>query len=134
MSGQEEEARRWLRYASEDLLTAERIAASRTMPPRNACYHAQQTAEKALKAALVFLQTPFPFRHDLNELRDLLPSGWSVKVQYPNLSPLTLWVVEARYPSNLPDATKADARSAVRQARAVYESVRADLIAHGFTP
>lgn len=133
MSVQNEEARQWLRYAAEDLVTAERIAASRTMPPRNACYHAQQTAEKAIKAALVFLQIPFPFRHDLDFLRDLLPTDWSVKAHHPNLSTLTIWVVEARYPSGFPDASKADARAAIRQARSVYESVRTDLVARGLT-
>ena len=83
---------------------------------------------------MIFLQIRFPFRHDLNELRDLLPAGWNVKTQHPNLSGLTLWVVEARYPSGLPDATRADARTAVREARTVYETIRADMIAHGFTP
>jgi HEPN domain-containing protein len=120
-------------YAAEDLVTAEKIARSRTMPPRNACYHAQQTVEKALKAALIFRQIRFPFRHDLNELRDLLPTGWNVKTQHPNLSALTLWVVEARYPSGLPDATRGEAQAAVREARRVYETIRADMIGHGFT-
>lgn len=101
------------------------------MPPRNACYHAQQTAEKAFKAALVFLGVPFPFRHDLDFLRDLLPPGWDVKSRYPNLSALTIWVTEARYPSGSPDASRADARAAIRQARAVYQSVRTDLLSHG---
>ena len=101
------------------------------MPPRNACYHAQQTAEKAIKAALVFLRIPFPFRHDLDFLRDLLPTGWRVKTEHPDLSMLTIWVTEARYPHDSPDASKADARAAHRQARAVYESVRADLASHG---
>jgi HEPN domain-containing protein len=133
MSVQGEEARRWLRYAAEDLVTAERIAASRTMPPRNACYHSQQAAEKAIKAALVFLQIPFPFRHDLDFLRDLLPAGWSVKIYHPDLAPLTAWVAEARYPTELPDADKADARAAIRQARAVYQTVHTDLFAHGLS-
>lgn len=131
MSEQDEEARQWLRYAAEDLVTAERIAASRTMPPRNACYHAQQAAEKAIKAALVFLQIPFPFRHDLDFLRDLLPTGWRVKTQHPDLSARTIWVAEARYPSGSPDASRADARVAIRLARAVYEVVCADFVAHG---
>jgi hypothetical protein len=39
----------------------------------------------------------------------------------------------ARYPSGFPDATKVDARVAVKQARAVYESIQADLIAPGLS-
>ncbi len=61
MTDQEKEARRWLRYAGEDLVTAERIATSRTMPPRNACYHAQQAVEKLLKAVLIFAKIGFAF-------------------------------------------------------------------------
>ncbi len=97
------------------------------------CYHAQQAVEKVLKAALIFAQIGFAFRHDLDFLRDLLPPNWNVKRQYPDLSVLTQWAVEARYPSDLPDATKADARVAVRQARAIYESVCTNLAAHGLT-
>jgi len=89
MTDQEKEARRWLRYVGEDLVTAERIAASRTMPPLNACYHAQQAVEKSLKAALIFAKIGFAFRHDLDFLRDLLPPNWNVKWQYPNLSVVT---------------------------------------------
>jgi len=31
------------------------------MPPRNACYHAQQAVEKLLKAALIFAKIGFAF-------------------------------------------------------------------------
>jgi HEPN domain-containing protein len=42
------------------------------------CYHAQQAVEKALKGALTYLQIAFPFTHDLDRLRDLIPSTWDV--------------------------------------------------------
>ena len=64
---------RWLRYAREDLITAETPLRQPHVPPRQACWHAQQAAEKALKAALIFLQIDFRRTHDLNVLRDLLP-------------------------------------------------------------
>jgi len=75
MTEHEQEIHRWLRYAREDLMAAEEMNAATSLPPRHACYLAQQAAEKALKAALIFLQVEFPFRHDLDELRDLLPEG-----------------------------------------------------------
>jgi hypothetical protein len=46
---------------------------------------------------------------------------------------LTQWAVEARYPGDWPDATEEDARFAVQQARAVWQSVCRDLTSHGFT-
>lgn len=54
------EARRWLRYAQEDLVAAEAMVGQPKMAPRHACWLAQQAAEKALKAVLVFLQIDFP--------------------------------------------------------------------------
>jgi len=125
-----EEARRRLRYASEDLAAASDMLAHAHGASRHVCWLAQQAAEKALKAALIFLQVDFPWRHDLDALRDLLPAGWQVKEDAPDLAGLTEWAVAARYPTDLPDATSADAEAALRQASAVYEAVAADLRWH----
>lgn len=48
-----DEARRWLRFATEDLDVAQRLLIADEAPSRHACSLAQQAAEKALKAALV---------------------------------------------------------------------------------
>ena len=37
------------------------------------CFHAQQSAEKAIKAALVLHNVPFPKTHNISTLLDLLP-------------------------------------------------------------
>jgi HEPN domain-containing protein len=87
--------------------------------------------EKAIKAALVFLQADFPRRHDLDVLRNLLPDGWSLREEHPDLASLSEWSVEARYPGDWPEATRADASEAVRQADAVWSSVRLDLVRRG---
>ena len=110
------EVQRWLRYAQEDLVAAELLVGQRTIAPRHVCWLAQQAAEKALKAVLVFLQIDFPRRHDLDALRHLIPAGWQLKEEHPDLADRTEWAVEARYPGDCPDATEEDARSAVRTA------------------
>ena len=46
---------RWIRYAEEDLITAETLLRHPHVPPRQSCWCAQQSAEKALKAVLIFL-------------------------------------------------------------------------------
>ena len=127
------EAQRWLRYAQEDLIAAESLVGQRTIASRHICWLAQQAAEKALKAVLVFLQTDFPRRHDLDALRNLIPVGWQLKEEHPDLADLTEWAVEARYPGDWPDAIEEDARAAVQRARAVWQSVCRDLASHGFT-
>jgi HEPN domain-containing protein len=127
------EVRRWLRFAREDLNGAETLLADEGFVPRHVCWLAQQAAEKALKGALASQEIPFPFRHDLDALRNLLPDGWEVKRQHPDLAELTEWAVEARYPGDWPDATVEDARRAAVQARAVYDCVIADLLRHGIS-
>lgn len=77
------------------------------------------------------MQVDFPRQHDLDMLRNLIPSGWQVKEEHPDLADLTEWAVEARYPGEWPDATETDAHAAVRQARAVWESVCADFALRG---
>ncbi len=68
------EVRRWIRFAREDLEAAEALLAAGEFRPRHVCWLAQQAAEKALKGALASQQIPFPFRHDLDALRNLLPA------------------------------------------------------------
>jgi HEPN domain-containing protein len=73
------ETRRWLRYARQDLVAAEAMLGRSDMWPRRVCWLAQQAAEKAIKAVLVFLQIDFPRSHDLDALRNLVPDGWQLK-------------------------------------------------------
>jgi HEPN domain-containing protein len=91
----EEEARRWIRYALEDLSEAELQVERSESVPRHACWLSKQAVEKVLKSILVFLQIPFPRKHDLDALRNLIPEGWSVKESFPDLAELTEWAVEA---------------------------------------
>jgi HEPN domain-containing protein len=58
----------WVDYAMEDLELARRALAPPRAMPRGAFYHAQQSAEKFLKAFLVFRRATFPRVHDLEYL------------------------------------------------------------------
>ncbi len=126
------EARRWLRFAREDLAAAEATIEQSDVAPRHVCWLAQQAAEKAIKAVLVLLQIDFPKTHDLDALRNLVPEDWQVKRDHPDLAGLTEWAVEARYPGDWPEALEKDARSAVERARGVWTSVEADFTSRGF--
>lgn len=126
-----QEARRWLRFATEDLIGAQGMIADHSMAPCLACTLAQQAAEKAIKAALIFLQIDFPYRHDLETLRGLLPAGWDIKTGHEYIGDLTDWIVEGRYPGDWPEATEEEARDAVQQAGAVVQSIATDLRLRG---
>jgi HEPN domain-containing protein len=123
--------KRWLRFAQDDLQLAENVAATGDYAPHIVCFHAQQCAEKALKAILVSLQIAFPFRHDLDNILALVPSNWHVASAYADLSWLTQWATVGRYPGNWPEAIDRDARDAAALARDVWETVLNDLERHG---
>ncbi len=127
------EVARWVRYARDDLKVAE-VILEHSQVPRAACFNAQQCAEKSIKASLVFLQIPFRRTHDLELLCKGLPEGWTLGEDPARLSSLSDWAVEPRYPGDLMEATEADARNAVEQARDVYETTLEDLKRHGYEP
>jgi hypothetical protein len=55
----------WLAHAESDLNLA-RLAKDRdNVLPEQVCFHAQQAAEKALKAVLLHHKIEFPFIHDI---------------------------------------------------------------------
>ncbi len=116
----------WLRYATEDLETAERMLEGKGFALRWACYLAQQAAEKAIKASLVSVGITFPFIHDLVKLRDLIPAGMEVAGLEGDLSSLSEWAEAGRYPPEQ-EASESDAREAVALARAIVDAARADI-------
>ena len=126
-----ERTARWLRYAKEDLTTAEILLKQPHLPPRQAYWWAQQTIEKALKAVLIFGQIDFLNTDDLNILWNLVPDGWQFKTVQLGIVDLTGRIGDVRYPGDTPEPTKVDASEAVEHARAVWTSVSAELAQHG---
>ena len=64
-------AREWLTRSEHDLRVARYLLTMPDPPPESVGFHAQQCAEKALKAYLTFHRVSFERRHDLNYLIDL---------------------------------------------------------------
>ena len=117
------DALRWLRYSTEDLDVARVLLASSPLVPRHVCWLAQQSAEKALKAALVLEDIAFPFTHDLDALRNRLPESWPVHTTHSDLAELTQRAVETRYPVDWPKVIEEDAASEASEAPALHGSV-----------
>ena len=120
----------WLAFALGDL-DAARARPGRAQRPRIVAFHAQQAAEKALKAALVLSDIDPPRTHDLDALRNLLPAGWRVVRQHPDLAALSRPAVDARYPDDLTPVSAIQAATAVRQAMAIVRTVREDFAHRG---
>ncbi|MBI4626106.1 MAG: HEPN domain-containing protein [Verrucomicrobia bacterium] len=124
MSAAESEAERWLRYAREDLRTAQALLRDpESLIPRHACWLAQQATEKAIKTLFVRAQIDFPRTHDLDLLWSKLPAATRAAIQSDALAELSEWAVESRYPGDWPDADAADARAAVAAAANVCAQV-----------
>ena len=88
----------WIALAEEDYLLA-RSALHRKKPLRyGACFHAQQCAEKYLKAVLVLHRKAFPKTHDLLALSDLCAqAGVIVPIDPDELDRLSAHAVQVRY-------------------------------------
>jgi len=117
----------WIEKAEEDYRTAEREARVRKAPSYNVvCFHAQQCAEKYLKALLMHHQIPFRLIHDLEVLLGLvIPISPDLEVIRDRFLLLNDYAVDVRYPGE--SATKDEARAAVKAMRTVRALIRPKL-------
>jgi HEPN domain-containing protein len=116
--------RQWIEKAEGDLFTAEHLlTVGQQCPFAVVGFHAQQCAEKYIKALLVSLSINFPKIHDIGELTRLLPSGYSMPLEKSQQEQLTDYATVGRYPGWEP-VTQAGAEEAVVLARNVREAVR----------
>ncbi len=116
--------REWLRKAAGDLAAARHLLLGGDRLGPSAAFHAQQAAEKALKAVLVWHGREVPRTHDLAYLVDLIAS------EEPELADavrrsvtLTPYGVEARYPGDLPEPSPTEVRTAVDLAEEIVRAV-----------
>lgn len=97
--------REWIGKAEGDLATAERELRARKQPNYDAaCFHAQQCAEKYLKALLQEKDLPPAKTHNLVALLDQVLSARSaLELLRPDLQRLNLYAVQVRYPGEAAD-------------------------------
>lgn len=103
------ESEAWLKKAAEDWLSASWLLEEDSPVVTPALFHLQQCAEKLLKACIAEQGSRFEKRHDLTYLLSI--------IQEPNLLPyadlldeLTPFAVEFRYPGDLPEISRNEAR------------------------
>jgi len=110
----------WLVHAESDLNLARVARERKDVLPEQVCFHAQQAAEKSLKAALLFKRIEFPLVHDLETLIGLLhENSVSFPPEIRDAGSLTPYAVEARYPGHLEEITPSDVDEAIRLAEAI---------------
>jgi len=113
----------WVAHVEEDYAVARSALRRKPAFTYTACFHAQQSAEKYLKALLVAKGHPFSRVHDLLILNDeCVRSGIFVDVSEDQLSSLSHYAVLVRYPGD--DPTPEETRRAVEIAKFVRRFVR----------
>jgi HEPN domain-containing protein len=91
-------------------------------------FHAEQAAEKFIKAFLVAKQVEFPKTHDLGRLLDLVATvDGALATELVPAVDLTDYGVDVRYPGDLPMLSADDVRQAVETATLVREHVTSRL-------
>lgn len=117
----------WVAKAEGDFYLAVNAMKSRSRHvPDGVCFHSQQCVEKHLKARLVEAGVAPPRSHDLPELlKLLLPIEPLWSAWRSALGALTFYAVPFRYPGQ--NATRADARQALRHCRSIRKEVRLSL-------
>jgi HEPN domain-containing protein len=124
-------AKEWLLYADEDLrLARHAFKLKSAIPYKLIAYHAQQCAEKCLKAYLVFNDIDFPFTHNISALLELCSpaADWAVDLEDAKI--LSVYAITARYPGTY-KVTKRDAVEAVEIAACVRAILRKALKQEG---
>lgn len=127
-----QKVRQWTDFAEEDLRLAEHgLCMGEESPHRLVAYHAQQCAEKYLKAYLVPAGNDFPFTHNVSLLLELCEEQptWAQRLQAAE--GLSRYAITTRYPGEDRRVTPQEARAAVATATDVRETVRAELVRLG---
>ena len=117
--------RGWIEKAESDLTNAvHTLGMGEWCPVDTVCFHAQQCAEKYLKALLVSTGIDFPKMHDIGELIALVPRKINVGLSAEEQRRLTTYATVTRYPGDYEPISLADARRAIALARRVRREVR----------
>jgi HEPN domain-containing protein len=125
-----QQAERWLQTAEEDLRAAQALARGRFYA--QACFHAQQSAEKAIKSLWYYVDAD-PWGHSVQRLIIEFSEA-------SNIPDLDAWIelgalldkfyIPTRYPNGLPDLTPgqvyrlSDAERGLEAASALLEHCR----------
>lgn len=123
-------ARHWLVKAGHDLINAQHTLTlpDPECPLDTVCFHAQQCAEKSLKALLTSKQISFEKTHDLGQLLFLCGSMPELVRELEELKDLTHYAVDVRYfEFPMEDIKREEAVRAVALADRAYKVIQRQL-------
>ena len=116
-------ANEWMQRARNDLALAQ-LTDEKRIAPDILVFHAQQAAEKAIKALLVRYQVEFPFTHSIGALLSVCQSNnIEVPENITNSHALTRYAVASRYPGEAEPTSRSEAYEAAQLATMVVNWV-----------
>jgi HEPN domain-containing protein len=122
-----QDVRAWLSKAELDLkAAAHEISAPAEGLWGDVMFHAQQAAEKALKAFLAWHDVPFRKTHNLEELgQQCVALDATLRAVADQAAPLTEYAWKFRYPGETDEPDHTGAEKALAAAGSIYEAVTA---------
>ena len=117
------ELKSWITHAEDDFSAAKALIRLKKPLVSGACFHAQQSAEKYLKALLILKDFDFPKTHDLPTLNTMCnEAGILTGLVVQELVDLTEYAFRRRYPGDQP--TTEEAKEAIEIAKSVRRFAR----------
>jgi HEPN domain-containing protein len=124
MKSPESNWRSWVAKAENDLLNVRNNLTADEVPWDTVCFHAQQAAEKMLKALLLHRGVPAPRTHDLAALLEqCVMQDERAEALRGSCLLLNPYSVDARYPAAFPEPDEREARQAVEAARRISDAI-----------
>lgn len=124
MNRPESNYRAWLAKAANDMLNIENNLSASSIPWDTVCFHAQQAAEKTLKAFLAFYGLPLTRTHDLVAL---LTQCVSEEHTLANLEGaclrLTYYAIASRYPDDFYEPDEREGTEMVALSRVIQKRI-----------
>jgi HEPN domain-containing protein len=118
----------WISHAKSDLRLAQIASKDEFVRKEQACFHAQQAAEKGIKAVLLSREIGFPLIHDIEQLLEIAENrGIEIPEDIRAVALLTPYAVESRYPGYWFEITEDDVAEALQCAEHTVEWAEKEL-------
>ena len=119
----------WLNFAKEDLDTAKTLLNSEYLFNRSICYHCQQSAEKDLKAYIIYLDLPLNKTHNLIKIVDQISElDKEITHLQKAVEVLTDYIVTARYPDDSELITDEESKLAFNESEKINNYIKTKII------
>jgi HEPN domain-containing protein len=127
-----EKVLKWIEYADEDLRAAEITSSvSSNIPYRIIAYHSQQSAEKYLKAFLIYYSIDFPYTNNISTLIELCMPIVDLNNKLKSAKELSKYAVAIRYPTECIKINKSEAQRTIKIATNVKNLMGESLKSEG---